>query len=64
MVQLYDWAGSFTPVPKHYYIICNMRSTNEPLDMSYNGTVAFLEFGFSGNIPQLDLQDSITHKII
>ena len=77
MVQLYDWAGSFTPVPEHYEIldyrgsvvspesniaagVYNMRSTNEPLNMSNTGTVAFLGFSVSGNIPQQDFQDSIT----
>ena len=37
-----------------------MRSTNKPLDMSNTGTVAFLGFGVSGNIPQPDFRDSIT----
>ena len=77
MVQLYDWAGSFTPVSEHYEIldyrgsvvspesnislqVYTMRSTNEPLNMSNTGTVAFLGFGVSGNIPQPDFRDSIT----
>ena len=77
MVQLYDWAGSFTPVAEHCEIlddrgsvvspesniaagVYHMRSTNEPLNMSNTGTVAFLGFGLSRNIPQQDFQDSIT----
>ena len=77
MVQLHDWAGSFTPASEHYEIldyrasvvspesniaagVYNMLSANEPLNMSNTGTVAFLGFGVSGNIPQEDFQECIT----